>query len=269
MFNEIRKHYEDIEEANRLVAGVGALELARTCEVIERYFPESPAVIFDIGGAAGAYSFWLADRGYEVHLVDLLEKHIQQARAHAAQRKGGVPASMTVGDARKLDRADESVDAALLFGPLYHLTERADRIAALREARRVLKPGGVLIGAAISKFASTIDGMIRRLHDDPVFVEMRNRDLVDGQHRNRTDRPDYFTTAYFHHPQALAGEFTDAGLRHDLTLAVEGPAWLLGDFEQQWNDTAARERLLDAIRRIETEPSLMGVSSHLLAVGRR
>lgn len=267
MSREIAAHYEQIEEANRLHGGRGFLEFARTCEIIERHFAPPPAVVFDIGGAAGVYAFWLAEHDYEVHLTDLLEKHIEQARAEAARRTGRAPASMTVGDARKLDRADGSVDAALLLGPLYHLNERADRVAALGEARRVLRPGGVLIAAAISRFASTLDGLARDLHADPAFVTMRNRDLLDGQHRNATGRPEYFTTAFFHHPDELAAEFADAGLRHEATLAVEGPAWLLGDFDAQWADFARRERMLDAIRRIESEPSLLGASAHLLAIG--
>ncbi len=56
---------------------------------------------------------------------------------------------------------DASVDAVLLHGPLYHLTDRADRIVALLEARRVLRPGGVLLAVAITSHASTIVGLVR------------------------------------------------------------------------------------------------------------
>ena len=83
--------------------------------------------------------------------------------------------SATLGDARKLAFPDRSADAVLLLGPLYHLTERADRLAALREARRVLRPGGVVFAAAISRFASLLDGLARDLLDDPDFRPIRDR----------------------------------------------------------------------------------------------
>src|SRR4029453_27280 len=125
-------------------------------------------------------------------------------------------------DARRLDQPDAGVDAVLLLGPLYHLTERADRVRALAEARRVVRPGGVGVAVAISRFASTVDGLARGRLDEPGFAAIVHRDLSDGQHRNPTRRPEWFTTAYFHLPDELATEVADAGLRLRALLAVEG-----------------------------------------------
>lgn len=257
------QHYTDVSEKDRLAAGVGALELARTQEILERHLPPPPAVLLDVGGGPGRYAHWLSGLGYRVHLVDPVPKHVAQAR------EAGPLASATVGDARALAFEDGAADAALLLGPLYHLVERADRVRALAEARRAVKAGGVVVAAAISRFASTMDGLSRHLMDDPAFVAIARRDLADGQHRNPTSEPGYFTTAYFHRPEELAAELADAGLTHRETLAVEGPAWLLGTFTEHWADPARRERLMDALRRIEGEPSLLGASAHLLVVGRR
>jgi SAM-dependent methyltransferase len=160
-------------------------------------------------------------------------------------------------------------DAVLLLGPLYHLTERDDRLLALREARRVLHPGAVLVAAAITRFASLFDGLRFGFLDDPAFVRIVERDLTDGQHRNPGDHPDYFTTAFFHHPDELAQEVTEAGLTLEAVLAVEGPGWLLPDLDEWWRDIGRRERLLHLIAAVEREPSLLGVSGHLLAVARR
>ena len=133
----------------------------------------------------------------------------------------------------------------------------------------MLRPEGVLAAAAISRFASTMDGLHRGHLDDPALEAMVEGVLRDGQHRNPTGRPEWFTTAYFHLPQELGQEVTEAGLRLQTLLAVEGPAWMLPDIEQRLADPARRERVLAAIRRVETEPSLLGASSHLLAVASR
>jgi hypothetical protein len=94
-------------------------------------------------------------------------------------------------------------------------------------------------------------------------------DLRDGRHRNPTGDPAYFTTAYFHRPEDLAAECAEAGLSHEATLAVEGAAWLLPDLDARLADERRRAVLLAALAALETEPTLLGVSAHLLTVVRR
>ena len=265
--HEIAAHYAEVSERGRL--GPTSLERVRTWELLGRHLPPPPAVVLDIGGAAGVYALPLAARGYEVHLVDPMARHVEQALEASGRQPQTPVASATVGDARQLDRGDASVDAVLLLGPLYHLTDRPDRVQALREARRVLRPDGVVAAAAISRFASTCDGLLRGYLDDPAFEAIVERDLRDGQHRNPTRRPEWFTTAYFHLPTELGQEVTDSGLSLEAVLAVEGPAWMLADIEQRLADPARRERVLAAIRRVEAAPSLLGASAHLLAIARR
>ncbi len=98
---------------------------------------------------------------------------------------------------------------------------------------------------------------------------MVERDLRDGQHRNPTGRLDYFTTAFFHHPRELEAEMREAGLAVEAVFGIEGPGWLLPDVDARWADPARRARLLAAARAVEREPSLLGASAHLLALGRR
>src|SRR5438270_1787213 len=156
---EFFEHYASGYEAQRLQSGSSQIELARTQELVMRYMPPLPAVIFDVGGGPGVYACWLARQGYEVHLVDAHPLHVEQAR-QASQTQPDAPlAGIEVGDARSLKRSDTSVDVVLLFGPLYHLTERADRLTALREAHRILCPGGRLLTVGISRFTSALDGL--------------------------------------------------------------------------------------------------------------
>jgi SAM-dependent methyltransferase len=264
---EIAAHYASVSERERL--GPWSLERVRTWELLGRHLPPPPAVVLDIGGAAGIYALPLAADGHRVHLVDPLARHVRQALRASAEQPATPLASASVGDARQLDRPDASADAVLLLGPLYHLTDRADRIRALAEVRRVLRPGGVLAAAAISRFASMLDGLLRGSLEEPAFEAIVEQDLRDGQHRNPGGRPEWFTTAYFHLPEELGQEVGEAGLRLQAVLAVEGPAWLLPDIQRRLADPARREHVLAAIRRVETEPSLLGASSHLLAIAHR
>jgi SAM-dependent methyltransferase len=208
-------------------------------------------------------------KGYEAHLLDALPLHVEQAREASARQPEAPLASATIGDARRIERPDESADAALLFGPLYHLTEREDRIAALREARRIVRAGGVVVAVGISRFASLIDGLCQGYLADPAFEEIVRGDLVEGQHRNLTGHPEYFTTAYFQRPEELGEELAAAGLAHEGTLAVEGPAWYAKLVRERWDEAELRERVLEAVRLVEREPALLGASAHLLAVGRK
>jgi SAM-dependent methyltransferase len=266
---EMLEHYSSGYESQRLLYGASQIELARTQELITRYALSPPAIVFDIGGGPGVYAFWLAKQGYEAHLIDATPLHIEQARQTSLLQPDAPLAEIEVGDARDVKRADMSVDVVLLLGPLYHLTERADRLIALREAHRILKPGGVLFAAAISRFTSLLDGLRQRLFDDPAFAPIVERDLTDGQHQNPTNHPDYFTTAFFHHPQELEAEVKESGFLDVKTLPVEGPLWLSAYALDHFQDQSKRELFMTLMRRIEQEPSLLGASAHLLAVARK
>lgn len=263
----IAEFYHQTPEEHRLEQGPFILEEARTRELIERHASRPPATVLDVGGAAGAYAVWLAHAGYTVHLVDPVPRLVAEAERRSAAGPRPI-ASCRVGDARALEFADGSADIVLLLGPLYHLTEAVDRARALHEARRVLKPGGRLFAAGISRWASALDGLCRDLFRDPRFTAIVAQDVRDGQHRNPTDRPDYFTTAYFHRPDELRAEVLDAGLIVDGLYGIEGPGWLLSDVETRLADSRRRADLLQVARLLEAEPSVLGVSAHLLVVAR-
>jgi ubiquinone/menaquinone biosynthesis C-methylase UbiE len=260
----IERHYGTGYERSRLFpGGRPSLEFVRSMELLDRLLPRPPVRVLDVGGGPGTYAAPLASRGYRVHLVDPVLLHVEQAR----QAGGSDPAAgftVSLGDARELSEPDQSQDAVLLFGPLYHLTEAAHRRRALAEAWRVLAPGGRLLAMAVCRFASLLDGLYEGWLDDPVFRPIVDRGLLDGQHRNPdpVGRPQFFTTAYFHTPDGLAEEIQRAGFTALAVYGVEGPGWPL---RQQWADPRRREQILFAARSVETQPSLIGFSDHLIA----
>jgi ubiquinone/menaquinone biosynthesis C-methylase UbiE len=262
---EVVAYYERGAEQDRLTARVGRVEWTRTWDLLERFLPAPPATILDVGGGPGAYAVPLALAGHAVHLVDAMPLHVRQAREAAAAAEVGL-ASAEVGDARSLTAADGSADAVLLLGPLYHLLEPADRHAALTEARRVLRPGGVLLAAGISRFASLLEGVHSGwAGEHPEIVESG---LHTGTHRNPDAVPRWFTTAHFCRPEELAVEVTGAGFDLTAVLAIEGPAGLVEDPDGWLDDPRRRAWLLRQLRRVEAEPSLLGASPHLMAVAR-
>jgi ubiquinone/menaquinone biosynthesis C-methylase UbiE len=266
---EMFDHYRQVQESTRLFNGAGELERTRTQDILQRHLPRPPATVFDIGGAAGAYALWLARAGYTVHLFDPVEHHVQQASAASRDQSEYPLASCSVGDARSIDRPDASADAILFLGPLYHLTDRADRLVALKEAHRLLKPGGRIFAASISRFASLLDGLARNLVSDPIFVGILAQDLQSGQHRNPTDSPEYFTTIFLHHPDELKREMQDAGFDVEKLVGVEGPAWFMSSLPEHWKVPEKRQLLLDLLRTVEQDQYILGASAHPMAIGRK
>jgi 2-polyprenyl-3-methyl-5-hydroxy-6-metoxy-1,4-benzoquinol methylase len=264
---EIVDHYEhDYDESSRIRDGFGQLELVRTREIVERHLPAGRLTILDVGGGPGVHARWLAAAGHVVELVDPMPLHVATAAALATE---GLEVTAQLGDARALTQADGSFDVVLLLGPLYHLTERSGRVQAWREAFRVVKPGGLVFAAAISRFASLFSGLTDGILGDPRFRTIVERDLREGQHRNPDRHPQWFTTAYFHHPDELEAEAAAAGLSVMEIVGVEGLAIWQRHLEADWTDAARREPILVAARAVETEPSLRGLSPHLLVVARR
>src|SRR5580704_3362501 len=258
---QILRYYESGEEAERLESPFSRWEKVRTLDLLDRFLPRAPALILDVGGAAGVYAFPLAESGYVVDLVDPVPLHVEQAKKRAAMCQR-VPRNVQVGDARAIPCDDGAADAVLFFGPLYHLTDSQERIKAICEARRVLRPGGVLLAVAISRFASALDGIGRGLIRDPDFIRIVEQDLKTGQHRNETRSPDYFTTAFFHHPDELKMELIEGGFPNPRLCAIEGPLWTVPE-----SATAAQqEELMATVRALENEVTLIGASAHIMGI---
>jgi ubiquinone/menaquinone biosynthesis C-methylase UbiE len=257
--------YEEI----RLTVDTGQLECERTRELLMRFLPPAPAIVLDVGGGAGAYAFWLAKHRYEVHLTDISPVLIERAVAASSRQPEAPLASAAVGDARSLSWKENTVDAVLLLGPLYHLTTRDDRLRALREAHRVLKPGAVLCAVGISRFASIMDGLRTGNLKDPQFASIADQDLKDGQHRNPTPKPQYFTDAYLHLPDELRQEVSEARFAVSGMYGIEGPGWLVSGFDEWWSNPAYRDTPMKIARSVEPELSVIGASAHMMVIARK
>ena len=265
---EIVEYYERGEERGRLedARGGAPLERERTREVLRRHLPDPPATVVDVGGGAGGHALWLSSLGYDVHLRDPVPLHVEQAEADARER-GLCLASAAVGDARALDLEDRSADVALVLGPLYHLQETDDRRKALSEVRRVLRAGGLLTVAAISRWSPILGGLKHGLLEHPEHLKAVRQAAKTG--RFGPTAMSRFTRAYLHRPEELREEVRSAGFEVIDLVGLEGVGFAFSDFAQRWSDLAKREALIEAARLVEDVPELSGLSPHMLLVGRR
>ncbi|MFD5931971.1 class I SAM-dependent methyltransferase [Streptomyces sp. NPDC060333] len=212
----IVSYYTEYDEASRLHStAVGRLEFERTRELLRRSLPPPPARVLDVGGGPGTHARWLVEDGYEVLLVDPVPKHVEQAREYAPG------CSAELGDARRLALPSDGYDVVLLLGPLYHLSERGGRLAALREARRVAVPGGLVVVAGISRHSLLQDYTVSAGLTPELLAGEVSRVVRTGSY----DGSRGFTVAHFHTAEELAGEARQAGLDDVRTHGVEGPGW--------------------------------------------
>jgi len=261
-------------EKNRLHTGLGLIEFERTKEILNYTLPPAPAVVYDIGGGYGEYSFWLAEQGYEVYLYDIAETNIKMA-AELSTKYNCQLKEMRTADARSIERPSDSADAVLLLGPLYHIVEYSERHLCLRECHRLLKSGGLLFTAAITRYATllwatTVYDKENDLLDETAFFEMIENEVRTGHHiRNPESEYRGMGRSYFHLPNELKSEIEAAGFAETEVRGVIGPAWLAPDLDKTWSNQKKRETLMRVVRLCEKEESIMGLSTHLLSISRK
>ncbi|PZS28505.1 MAG: class I SAM-dependent methyltransferase [Pseudonocardiales bacterium] len=264
---DLHEHYTNrFDEATRLDSTLkGRLERARVRDVMARYLPAPPADVVDVGGGPGAHAAWLQSRGYTVELLDPVQSHVGQAR------EAGIPA--VLGDARSLPWPDGRFAAALLAGPLYHLIDAGDRRQALREAVRVLRPGGLVAVVAINRFANLLGATLaNQLGERRRIVE---EILADGF----SPRNDRMAHTYYHTVNELHAELTGAGMRSVTVHGLTGPGgWLTVAIDRHVQtdvlpstlaDADPLQTALDGARIADRYPDLAPASALLMAVGYR
>lgn len=261
-------------EWNRLRTDLGLIEFERTKELLIEHLPKPPAVIYDIGGGYGEYSWWLSSLGYEVYLFDISKKNIEMSAEISGEYRGCSLAGAEVCDAREVNRPDKSADAVLLMGPMYHIVEYAERIACLKKCSRLLRDDGILFTAAITPYATmlwatTVFGTKNRLLEDDSFMAMVERELFDGEHI-KPEKGNYsgIGRSHFHSADELKMELSTAGFSTTRVHGVVGAAWLAPNIDELWKSTSSREALLKTVRMIDEREDIIGLSTHLLSISK-
>ena len=247
------------EDARLEKSRQGQLEYRVTMDYIHRFAPARASVL-EIGAGTGRYSIALAKEGYQVSAVELVEGNLEQLKANA---HGLENLDARQGDALDLSCfADDSFDATLLFGPMYHLYSAADQHRAIDEAIRVTKPGGAILAAFLSVHAIMCTNY---LYGDPSAI-WGLRENFDDDYQVRHFPEQLFTGFDVCEFEEL---FSEKNVDYIATVAVDNvlevaerrPDFSLNDEEF--------EAFVDYQLHICEKREMLGNSSHLLYLCRK
>ncbi len=250
---QIQKTYEVFNESVRLQSRAARVEFMTTVRYVERYLKPG-AKILDVGAGAGAYSLYLARKGYDVCAVELATRNIKAFQAALLPEDH---IELVQGNAMDLSRyADESFDVVLMLGPLYHLHREEDRQRCIAEARRVCKKNGKLFFAFISNDMVILTEF---MYDQTYWM--------NGHYDKDTFKVEDFPFV-FHTVEQCRNMLRSGGVRILHEVASDGVSELLADKINALNDEEYAQYLRYHAYVCE-KPEMLGRSNHLLFVGEK
>ena len=168
----LTEYYSGYDEDSRLRSRHGTVEYLTTMRYVQRYLKPGMRIL-EIGAATGRYSHALAQMGYEVDAVELVQHNIDIFREKTMP---GEKVTIRQGNAKDLYMfSDDTYDITLLLGPMYHLFTVEEQKQALAEAIRVTKRGGIVFTAYCGNDAT----MVQYCFGRGMLKETRYQDLID------------------------------------------------------------------------------------------
>ena len=252
MNSELKDFYETYDENERLgTTNAKKVEFLTTIHFLDNILPPNSKIL-DVCAGCGKYAFHLAEQGHEITACDLVQKHVENMKAH---KNSGKLKDIRVANALDLSQFDNnSFDVVLCMGALYHLHDEKDRVKCVEECLRVLKPGGIFAFAYISRNSV----YITRFADGVPLKEC-------GEIWSEGKAMEVFYCMDFGEHEQLAAKFN---LKKITDIGVDG---LIYPLFEKINSLNAKdfERFMQYHLATCEQPSLIGHSAHGLWIGKK
>ena len=262
---ELEQHYNKFNEEKRLDSRHGQVEYITSMKYIHKYLDglkseqqcdNKDIKILDIGAGTGRYSVPLANEGYDVSAVELVKHNLGLLKAKNSSVKA------YQGNALRLKRFDDGqFDMALLFGPMYHLFTHEDKLKALTETKRVVRPGGIILVAYLMNEYSVITYAFKEQHIKECLDEGR---LTEDYHTvsQEKDLYDYMRT------EDIAKLNEETGLTRIQIITPDGAANYIRPYLNKLTDEEF-EQFIKYHLSICERADILGASAHTLDILRR
>ena len=259
MSTELEKYYNKFCEEKRLTRRHGYVEYVTSMKYIHEYLPQGKketVKILDVGAGTGRYSVQLAGEGYDVTAVELVKYNLGILKS----KKSSVKAYQ--GNALNLSRFEaDQFDMVLVFGPMYHLYTKEDKVKALKEAKRVVKPGGIILVAYSMNEYSILTYGFKEGH---MKESIRNQKVDDSFHV-RSKEEDLYDYVRIEDIDAIDQA---AGVKREKLIAADGPAnymrTVLNAMDEETYQLFIQYHLSTCERK-----DLLGASAHTLDIVRK
>jgi len=269
-FEKVMSYYDVFDEWGRLDVPEGKLEFDLCLPIVSNHLPKD-AEILDLGGGPGRYTIELARLGYTVHLADLSQTLLDQAKKKIETLELKNVKSIAQVNAIDLSHYDDnSFDSVLLFGPLYHLTNEAERVQCVREVNRVLKPGGLVFASFIPHLSGAIGTAIRMFYlPNQVSIETLNRVFTSGVFNNNAKQG--FQEGYYPPSAEIVSLFAENGFSKILLRSIRG--WGSEQEEQlcklQKEDPKTYRVVIGLINQTADDPAIIEMCAHAIYIGEK
>jgi len=270
----VERYYDfhaDYEDRRLFQDPYHMLEFIVTFHYLRKYLPKSGNIL-DCGCGSGNYSIVLAGMGYNIALVDISQRLLDLA-VEKFRRTNRLEKLIAVVKTSSTDLSmfrDESFDAVLCFGPLYHLPDKNDQVKTVGEMRRVLKPNGILFVSAVSYYG--VLGVIVKDYAEELIMDSHKDLLEKGIHLSQWHDYDLdvFPDAKFWKPLELKSFMEEHGFTTLEMAACEGVFTHL----KEYVNNAAKDRrkwrkIIELAIETSNEPTIIGNTEHFLWIGKK
>ncbi len=260
---ELELYYNKFNEEKRLDSRHGQVEFRVTMKYIHEALDMvsggragEDIKILDIGAGTGRYSVALANEGYDVTAVELVKYNL------GILKKKNSSVRAMQGNALNLKKlASEQFDVTLLFGPMYHLFTKEDRLKALGEAKRVTKPGGIILVAYIMNEYGALTYAFKERH----VLECVEQGRFTEDFKCISKPADLYDYVRVEQIKELSEEL---GLRRLKLISPDGPANYMRPFLNQLSDEEFEYFVQYQMATCERQ-DLIGAGAHTVDILRK